>query len=412
VLLIAVLIIVVVFFTPFIIKYRRRKDQGSRVLETVKADEESDIIPREEPGIESMSITGRSTISVTKRNEDIERYESVRVWLDELGKKTFNKAMVDSWLSYLQKFCEFTGMKPDQLVDERIEEMASIDRKKRGQSKRMLNRFYNEYKNRSQPGACVAFTALKSFYRANDAAVNVKTPVAAVVRERTSIPTQEQIRKMADLCSLRDRALIVFMAETGMRISEILGLKQKHLGPEFKASEGICAVYPPIKSGRKSSPLVTFICSDTVDLLQKYFEARQREGEVITGESYLFVSSRGTGSQLTRVGAYKIILKAGVRSGLITEKQGVKAFHSHCFRKRVQTILEGSGIPLNWVDYLLGHKPRGAQASAYSLPTDRQLNEEYQKAVQKLQIYRISRVDGGSIERISEQKTEELQERA
>ena len=404
VLLIAVLIIVVVFFTPFIIKYRRRKDQGSRVLETVKADEESDIIPREEPGIESMSITGRSTISVTKRNEDIERYESVRVWLDELGKKTFNKAMVDSWLSYLQKFCEFTGMKPDQLVDERIEEMASIDRKKRGQSKRMLNRFYNEYKNRSQPGACVAFTALKSFYRANDAAVNVKTPVAAVVRERTSIPTQEQIRKMADLCSLRDRALIVFMAETGMRISEILGLKQKHLGPEFKASEGICAVYPPIKSGRKSSPLVTFICSDTVDLLQKYFEARQREGEVITGESYLFVSSRGTGSQLTRVGAYKIILKAGVRSGLITEKQGVKAFHSHCFRKRVQTILEGSGIPLNWVDYLLGHKPRGAQASAYSLPTDRQLNEEYQKAVQKLQIYRISRVDGGSIERISEQK--------
>ena len=404
VLLIAVLIIVVVFFTPFIIKYRRRKDQGSRVLETAKADEESDIIPREEPGIESMSITGRSTISVTKRNEDIERYESVRVWLDELGKKTFNKAMVDSWLSYLQKFCEFTGMKPDQLVDERIEEMASIDRKKRGQSKRMLNRFYNEYKNRSQPGACVAFTALKSFYRANDAAVNVKTPVAAVVRERTSIPTQEQIRKMADLCSLRDRALIVFMAETGMRISEILGLKQKHLGPEFKASEGICAVYPPIKSGRKSSPLVTFICSDTVDLLQKYFEARQREGEVITGESYLFVSSRGTGSQLTRVGAYKIILKAGVRSGLITEKQGVKAFHSHCFRKRVQTILEGSGIPLNWVDYLLGHKPRGAQASAYSLPTDRQLNEEYQKAVQKLQIYRISRVDGGSIERISEQK--------
>jgi len=103
----------------------------------------------------------------------------------------------------------------------------------------------------------------------------------------------------------------------------------------------------------------------------------------------LFVSTRETGAQLTRTGAYKILLKAGIRSGLITEKQGLKAFHSHCFRKRVQTVLEGSGIPLNWVDYLIGHKPRGAQASAYSLPTDEQLKEAYRRAVPKLQIYSI-----------------------
>jgi len=389
-LIIAAAILVTILFIPSIIEHRKLKSQGLRtVQENVMVGEEPKIIDSGELRDKPVPFIERGEVSVARVVEDLGRFESVQVWLDELGKKTFNKVMVDSWLSYLRKFCEFTGMNPDQLIDLRINELASTDRRERGYAKRLLNRFYNEYKERSQAGACVAFTALKSFYTANDAAVNVRTPEPAVMREHTLIPTQEQIREMADLCGLRDRALIVFIAETGMRISEVLGLKQKHLGSEFKIGGDICAVNPPRKSGRKAGPQVTFICSDAVDLLKKYLEARNREGEVITDESSLFVSTREDGAQLTRTGAYKILLKAGIRSGLITEKQGLKAFHSHCFRKRVQTVLEGSGIPLNWVDYLIGHKPRGAQASAYSLPTDEQLKEEYRKAVPELQIYSI-----------------------
>jgi len=387
-LIIAATILVAIPFIPSIIKNRKLKGQGQRTVQEV-ITEEPEIIESRGLRDESVPFIERGEVSVAKVVEDLRRFESVQVWLDELGKKTFNKVMVDSWLGYLRKFCGFTGMNPDQLIDLRINELASTDRKERGQAKRLLNRFYNEYKERSQAGACVAFTALKSFYMANDAAVNVKAPEPVVMREHTLIPTQEQIRKMADLCGLRDRALTVFIAETGMRISEVLGLKQKHLGSEFKTGGDVCAVNPPRKSGRKAGPQVTFICSDAVDLLKKYLEARYREGEAITDESCLFVSTRETGAQLTRTGAYKILLKAGIRSGLITEKQGLKAFHSHCFRKRVQTVLEGSGIPLNWVDYLIGHKPRGAQASAYSLPTDEQLKEAYRRAVPKLQIYSI-----------------------
>ena len=390
ILLIAATILVAIRLIPPIIKHRKRKDQDSRSVPEISTVEgKPEIIEGEGSNSESIPFIWIGRTSVAPGVEDIRRFASVQVWLDELGKKTFNKVMVDSWLGYLRKFCGFTGMNPDQLIDIRINELASTDRRERGHAKRLLNRFYNEYKERSQAGACVAFTALKSFYTANDVAVNVKTPEPAVMREHTLIPTQEQIRKMADLCSLRDRALIVFIAETGMRISEVLGLKQKHLGSEFQISKDVCAVNPPRKSGRKAGPQVTFICSDAVDLLKKYLEARHREGEVITDESSLFVSTREIGAQLTRTGAYKILLKAGIRSGLITEKQGLKAFHSHCFRKRVQTVLEGSGIPLNWVDYLIGHKPRGAQASAYSLPTDEQLKEAYLKAVPKLQIYKI-----------------------
>ena len=67
----------------------------------------------------------------------------------------------------------------------------------------------------------------------------------------------------------------------------------------------------------------------------------------------------------------------------------------YCLRKRAQTIMEdntdGSGIALNWVDELLSHRKRGAQAGHYSKPTVQQLRGAYAKAMHRLMIYRESK---------------------
>jgi hypothetical protein len=52
----------------------------------------------------------------------------------------------------------------------------------------------------------------------------------------------------------------------------------------------------------------------------------------------------------------------------------------------VQTILEKKA-PLNWVDYLLGHIPRGAQGKAYSRPSQDELYEAYLSCLPELEIY-------------------------
>jgi hypothetical protein len=58
----------------------------------------------------------------------------------------------------------------------------------------------------------------------------------------------------------------------------------------------------------------------------------------------------------------------------------------------VQTIMEenidSTGIALNWVDELLSHRKRGAQASHYSKPTIQQLRGAYAKAMHRIMIYR------------------------
>jgi hypothetical protein len=67
----------------------------------------------------------------------------------------------------------------------------------------------------------------------------------------------------------------------------------------------------------------------------------------------------------------------------------------YCLRKRAQTIMEdntdGTGIALNWVDELLSHRKRGAQAGHYSKPTIQQLRGAYAKAMHRLMIYREAR---------------------
>ena len=67
--------------------------------------------------------------------------------------------------------------------------------------------------------------------------------------------------------------------------------------------------------------------------------------------------------------------------------KGLCPLRPHSLRKRLQTILEAAHVPLNWVDYMLGHVPRGAQGDAYSRPPDLDLRECYLKALPELEIY-------------------------
>ena len=72
--------------------------------------------------------------------------------------------------------------------------------------------------------------------------------------------------------------------------------------------------------------------------------------------------------------------------GSINTPKGLCPLRPHALRKRVQTILEKK-VPLNWVDHMLGHIPRGAQGKAYSRPSQDELYEAYLSCLPELEIY-------------------------
>jgi len=75
-------------------------------------------------------------------------------------------------------------------------------------------------------------------------------------------------------------------------------------------------------------------------------------------------------------------------------------------------------VPLNWVDRILGHVPRGAQGKTYSLPDEEAMREKYVNAISELQIYGTSQptqISGVSVEQLRQvlttlmpQKAEEI----
>jgi hypothetical protein len=61
-------------------------------------------------------------------------------------------------------------------------------------------------------------------------------------------------------------------------------------------------------------------------------------------------------------------------------------FSAHSFRKYFQTQLEAAGVSPNWIDQMIGHRFINSRDS-YSLPSDQQLREAYEKAYPQLRVY-------------------------
>jgi len=344
-------------------------------------------------------------MEISKEVEKLKTFESVQRWTTTLTKHAGEKNTVIQYLRGMRTFCEWVKKNPDQLVEERMNDLKSDDIQIRARAEDQIDRFYAAYKDQSQSRAVMIHAIVKSFYKANHLPLTTKTPRMLMVREEEIMPTPEQIRRMGDISDLRDKTLIVWMAEGGFRIGSLIQLQIKD-AKDLYTGKIPCAVKIPSAVSKGKLGYIGFVCQDAVDLMKQYLERRRSQGETINEETYLF---KGTGDKnLTKTYASTLVTNAAVATGLIKNQKGVKSFRSHCFRKRVQTTLEGSGIPLNWVDYLLGHVPRGADASAYSRPTPEQLREAYAKAMPKLQIYGGEGLDEAKINEIAYKRAEEM----
>ena len=58
---------------------------------------------------------------------------------------------------------------------------------------------------------------------------------------------------------------------------------------------------------------------------------------------------------------------------------------AHSIRKKLHTDLEKGVMPTNWIDQVLGHQLINSR-DAYSLPTDEELQEAYEKAYSQIRI--------------------------
>lgn len=194
-------------------------------------------------------------------------------------------------------------------------------------------------------------SSIRGFYKfhldsgkiANDPSENVDVPkTGRKLPDTLTVEQVEQILSAPDTLTpagIRDKAMMETMYACGLRVSELIGIKQRDILLENE----IIRVF-----GKGSKERIVPIGSAALEWIEKYkttarslFYKGKDTGDI------LFLNQRGTG--LTRMGFWKLLRAYSVKTGL-----GDRV-HPHTLRHSFATHLLEGGADLRIVQAMLGH---------------------------------------------------------
>lgn len=213
----------------------------------------------------------------------------------------------------------------------------------------------------------------------------------------------EDIRRMLSVTNnLRNKALILFLASSAVRIGAIEELKIRNLLEMPLNCKAICVYEDSIEE------YWTLITPEASQALENYLNKRKQDGEHVTSESPLFrtsytkvtspvqrLSVRGASETILR-----ILRKAGLRNNEEKKNGRYNKMPDHAFRKRVITILKSnSKIPTSMAEKIAGHQIYRDETGmivnldySYNVPTPEKLFNFYKHAIQDLTIDDVAKV--------------------
>ncbi len=192
---------------------------------------------------------------------------------------------------------------------------------------------------------------LRNFFRfaqihehiAEDPSVNLESP-----KIRRSLPGYLRLEEVERLLNqpdvktplgLRDRAMVEVLYSTGLRVSELIGLRVTDLDSKVGCVHCI---------GKGDKERIVPVGKKALAIVEKYLrDARPRIMGRAPGSPALFVNRRG--AQLSRVGVWKILSAYGRRAGMRV------ALTPHMLRHSFATHLLERGADLRSVQLMLGH---------------------------------------------------------
>ena len=139
---------------------------------------------------------------------------------------------------------------------------------------------------------------------------------------------------------LRDRALLEVLYATGLRVSELIGLKLF----ELSLTDGIVRVF-----GKGSKERLVPLGEVAADWLRRYLDEGRPALLKGSGSDFVFVTARKSAA-MTRQMAWTLIKKYALAAGIARER-----ISPHVLRHAFATHLLNHGADLRVVQMLLGH---------------------------------------------------------
>lgn len=164
---------------------------------------------------------------------------------------------------------------------------------------------------------------------------------------------ENDIQKMLDVANVRDKALMLFMLDTGCRAAEVLNVKLEDLN----IADGSVIV----KQGKGRKSRTVFIGKVTKRALHKYLLTRD------DNSPYLWITEDG--SPLSYWGLRDVLSRTA-------KKAGVNAPTAHAFRRAFASQLIKNDVDLLTIQRLMGHSDLSV-LQRYAKQTNADLQAKY-----------------------------------
>lgn len=322
----------------------------------------------------------------------ISAYVSVQNLLDHMQRFTKSESSKEIYLNGLRRFCEWSGRNPDELVH--------LPKYK---AEKLVQNYADHLAAKDSSKAYVnsIIKRLKTFFRINGFTDNSKLNVHSYfvpTRYRKLpeyVPTKTEVLAMADAAgSRRDRAIILTLWSSGLRVSTLCSLNFGDLAEELERGELyiMISVFPSMKNRvldacKGQIPYYTFICPQAGEALRNYLTERRTKFGEIEFDDPLFHSNWSLWAReersKRRLGrrAVELIVK---RAAKFTRIQQWKYITPHSLRKACELILRSPTINSGRLDkgtqeFFMGHILQGVQDVYYDKTKVNFHREEYAK---------------------------------
>ena len=220
---------------------------------------------------------------------------------------------------------------------------------------------------------------------------------------RDSAYTHEQIHKLLNsTTNERDRAMILLLASTGMRIGSLptltIGNISKVYPPGYPPNNHIYKIV--VYEGEREE-YYTFTTFESANAVDSYIAYRERFGEQLTPQSSLlrnhlnanlprikiinkpkFLSNKSLNTAMDR-----LLLRSGLRTRTKKEEKHLhENMLSHGFRKFKETQMIAANVEYNTRQFLVGHKSAVGLDSSYDRTPESVRLREFCKAMDLLTI--------------------------
>jgi integrase len=179
--------------------------------------------------------------------------------------------------------------------------------------------------------------------------------------------TREEIQRLLEAASPRDRAIILLMASSGLRVGAVSALTIKSLKPIDKYD-----IYKIMVYRKSKSQYFSFCTPETRKEIDAYLERRNRVGERLKPESPLFRKEfdtqdiiqannpRPLSTGAIRWNIVRLLEKSGVRIPQKLTEQNIlpkrtELMACHALRKRLDTEAMKAGMNPLYIEIIEGH---------------------------------------------------------